>query len=258
MFADPQSLVMFSGGKDSFLTACRLAEIGRQVELISFNNGAVVGEENIGHGVKRLQNRYGEDKVQFVGVYNTAALMQRVEHNWVYGSWKELGEKYPGCVNAQVRCLHCQTCMWLAAIAYAKAKGIKEIAAGYKSTDLFCTGMEKWIDRIAYVAEQHGIVVGFPLWETPEWGEYPEVGRDYEMLSRGFEPCVLEPKCLIGCPVQDRVGEEDMLRYFDDCVVVSMDEMIDYMVGVFKYIKLSAVSLERLRYEIPDGSSGVY
>lgn len=46
---DEKVLVLFSGGKDSFLTACRLVEAGKHVILFSCNNGALAK--------KRLQSQ---------------------------------------------------------------------------------------------------------------------------------------------------------------------------------------------------------
>ena len=125
----PKHLVMFSGGMDSFITACMRAEDDGPVALVSFNGGSMVAEENLLHGVTRLQNRYGKELVQYGGIYNTSAIIARLNKDWIYKPQKELAERWPSLINAQLNCLHCQASMWSAAIAYASTRGIPDIAA---------------------------------------------------------------------------------------------------------------------------------
>lgn len=201
---NPQALVLFSGGKDSFLTAARLVEQGYDAVLVSFNNGSVLYEKNLLHGAARLKNRYGDRRIEYAGAYGTISTIWSLNEAWTYMPWDELGRKYPGTCNCQVTCLHCQTAMWIAAIAYAKARSIKFAAAGYKDQDEFCTGIRPWIDRIAGIAGKNQVTLLTPLWKTPEWGEDKKYGRDVEMIEKFFEPSVLEPKCILGRPKSRR------------------------------------------------------
>lgn len=255
-----KTLVLFSGGKDSFLTACRLASQDHEVHLISFNNGSIACEENLLHGVARLQNRYGEDKIRYDGAYCTAATIWRLNEAWSCMPWHELGEKYPDLTNVQMTCMHCQTAMWIAAIAYAKAKHIRAIATGYKDTDEFCTGMPQWLDRITEIAAKNGISVVTPLWTTPEWGEDKDFGRDMELMRRAFEPQVLEPKCMLGRP-SEKPGisqAEYMMAYFDNVMREKVQDGIDNLARIFEYIGISGKAMERIEYPVPTGENGMF
>lgn len=253
------ALVMFSGGKDSFLTACRLVEQGKRVTLLSFNNGAVAAEEHILHGASRLGNRYG-NRIEYAGVYPTVGTLRLIDEHWASLPWSRLGAEYPDLSNAQVNCLHCQSAMWIAAIAYCVSKSIGTIATGYKSCDPFCTGMPAWNRRMRTTAERHGVSVETPLWTTPEWGEFPDVGRDREMEHHMFGPSVLEPQCTIGRPVPPPTDavERQIAQFFDDHIEPYVDRQIDELSNIFRHIRLSAKSLEPYDYAVPDGSHGLY
>lgn len=249
------ALVLFSGGKDSFLTACRLVETGNKVVLLSLNNSAVIGERNLLHGVARLQNHYGRNRIEYAGVYNTGAVISRLNKAWMEMPQRELAEAYPEMVGAQALCLHCQSAMWVAAIAYAKAHKITAIASGYRATDLFCTGRKWFVKDMEAIAKKHGISVSFPLWDvdwdTPEdkWG----TERDNEMSRRGFLPRVYEPKCMLGRPVKEMSESEssDMHRYFREHILQQMDGLVDYLYPVFQSIRLSEESMDVMEYPMP-------
>lgn len=253
-------LVMFSGGKDSFITACRLIMKGYRVRLISFNNGAVWGETNLLHGVKRLTNRFGEERIQYEGVYNTAGIVMSLTDSWSYLTQLQLGEKYPTLINAQLQCLHCQSAMWVSAIAYAVAKDIEMICTGYRSSDVFCTGHTEFINAMSEVAKSFGIEVNLPVWNTSEWDKLNGWERDNEMALFQFQPQVYEPKCLLGKPVKamTKREKEDMMKFFDDNIKPVFVEEINHMIPVFRCMKLSSVSLIPLNYDVPDPNEGYY
>lgn len=249
-------LVLFSGGKDSFLTACRLINNGNKVILLSFNGGGVIGEENFLHGVNRLIKRYGKGRVEFAGIYPTVGTIARLNRTWVYDTQQELGNKYPNITNCQFQCLHCQTAMWVAAIAYAMAKDIKFIASGYKKTDVFCTGMDRYLKRITTIANEHNISIEFPLWELAN-----DYERDIEMSRYSFWPQVYEPKCVLGNPVKNGLPikeQDDMMRYFDDELIDIFIQSIDSLVNIFRYIKLDNKSFHIIHYEDTSGEGGMY
>lgn len=253
-------LILFSGGKDSFITSCMQATAGNRVYLISFNNGAVNGEENLLHGVKRLQNRYGEQNIIYAGVYFTGAIISRLNQAWLYMPQEELGRKYPQLINAQLTCLHCQTAMWISAIAYASVKNIHFIAAGNRKSDPFCTGQQFFIQHFTRVAQKYNITVQLPVWEDDAWVKSNGWERDLEMTRRCFEPAVLEPKCVLGQPVEpmNRIQERCMQDYFEEQLLPQIEPQIKKLIPIFRILKLSEKSLEALHYDVPDPSGGIY
>lgn len=233
-------LVLFSGGRDSFLVASRIARSGRTAVLLSLDNGATQGITNVRNGADRLIARYGE-RVVPAGTYGIASTIWRLDERWTYMSWKELGETYPALTNVHVRCLHCQTAMWIASVAYAKANRIQTIAAGYRSDDEFCTGIAEWIDQITALAERNGISTEFPLWETPEWGTDKNLGRNMELLDAGFVPKTAEARCLLGRPARkpDGAQRRDMDAYFRNIVEPHAQSQIENLTSIMSATRLS-------------------
>lgn len=248
-------LLLFSGGKDSFVAACRELTAGNRVLLISFNNSAVLGEKNILHGVARLQRKFGENRISYAGCYNTGAIIQNLKQKWADLSWIELGTDYPHLTNAQMTCLHCQTAMWISAIAYARTKGISVIAAGYKQSDPFCTGFGVYHKQIQSLAYENYCKIRFPVLDDSEWIDSPEgIKRDYEMARYGFIPAVYEPKCMLGRPVPPMSSEmkQDMDNYFErNLKQIALDE-INKMIPIFRSLRLTPESMEVIDYPLPD------
>ena len=54
-----EALVLFSGGKDSFLSTLIMLEKGYKVNLVTFDNGRELKSKNVLIGAKRIQKKYG-------------------------------------------------------------------------------------------------------------------------------------------------------------------------------------------------------
>ncbi len=251
-------LLLFSGGKDSFLAAAMYAEKGVPITLISMNNGAVAAEEHLMHGVTRLQNRYGRHLVTYAGICLTYGTLQRLRRCYANTPHAALAAKYPSLCQNQLQCLYCQSAMWVAAIAYAVAKNIKHIAAGYHAYDEFCTGCQEWTDRISGIACRYGIRTHFPVWDEDSWQD--KDARDMVMMDRGFEPQVLEPKCMLGLPAGKPDGEmaRELVRYFDDNIRDMMPELIDGRTPHYRVARLSEKSMRALDYKIQKPVGEIY
>lgn len=254
-------LVLFSGGKDSFLSACRLITEGHTVDLISFNNGAVANEKILVKSARRLVNRYGADRAKYLGCYNTTAVIQTLSGWQSDTPWSGLAARYPDLYDSQVRCLTCQTAMWAAAIAYACARHIPAAACGYRMSDVFCTGKDSYWKRISALAAGYKIGLLRPVWNDSVWTATPgDVSRDLEMENHCFSPVAFEPKCLIGRPAEPMgpAAESCMARYLDDVLIPAADEEIRHLAPILQVLELSTESLHAIDYEIPDGSRGLY
>lgn len=254
-------LILFSGGMDSFLATCRLIRDGFKAVPILFNNGALAGETNITHSIERLINRYGSDRVSYAGVYNTAALIQRINSYSMSAPWSSMGRLYSNMTNTQAMCLNCQTAMWIAAIAYARSSGINKIACGYRQTDEFCTGQEPYFQIIKTIAEQYDIELIRPVWDDTKWRRHPSGdGRAYEMIEQGFEPQVYEPKCMLGVPVPPMTPalQADMICYVKDALLPGITKTIDHMIPIMAKINLTPESMKPIYYPTPDGKNGLY
>lgn len=247
-------LVMFSGGKDSFVTACRLVADGDYVGLISFNNGSVMAEQNFAHGAARLVNRFGEDRIHFEGVYNTAAILMSLKKWYVDQTHETLVAHVPDVSPTQMTCFHCQTAMWIAAIAYAKSKDFDIICTGYRDTDEFCTGTEAYLDLVRNLADSQDILIDVPVWHhessTMSWN----VARDTEMSRRRFIPSVYEPKCILGMPSAPltRAAQSSLMQYYENILSGLVKEEIEKMIPIFDHMELGPSSMIIPEIPVPD------
>lgn len=209
-------LLMFSGGKDSFITACKLVDAGDTVNIIGFNGGCLLGEKNILETAERLHKKY-KDKINIIGLRGCMATRMNIDKQWKEFTSKELFEDYPHVTGLQAQCFFCQTSMWLESIGYCIAKNINAIACGYKNTDLFCTGSERYLDFIQNICSEYGIEVKTPMWNFVDYEDGLD-RRDSEMILRKFLPSVLEPKCAVGIPANGKIDKneiEELIRYFN-------------------------------------------
>ncbi len=60
-------LILFFGGKDSFLSTLIMLNKGYKVNLITFDNGQELNSKNVLIGAKKIKNLFGNDKVNIIG-----------------------------------------------------------------------------------------------------------------------------------------------------------------------------------------------
>lgn len=173
---------------------------------------------------------------------------------------QHVGDTYPNLTLPQMQCLVCQTAMWAAAVAYAVGHKIPAIAAGYRKTDNFCTGLQAYAERITALAAEYGVAVVRPVWDTEEWDSPGGISRDGELKDRGFEPQVLEPKCMLGMPAVGRSLYEggDIAKLYGGMLLPYLHDQIDHLVPVLKTIRLGKTAYAAPEYPVLDDSRGLY
>lgn len=237
-------LVLFSGGMDSFLAACREVTKGKHVTLMSFDSGTIQSTECFQYGAERLIKKFGEDKVDFAGVYAMAGVIQSFTLAWLQTSYKDFAAEFPNVTPCQLNCLHCQSAMWTAAIAYAKAHDIHELSCGYKQTDQFCTGISDYIDLVGAIAQRQGVFIHLPMWQqTSDWR------RSIEMEWYAFTPKVQEPRCVLGCASASELSDAekaDLMSYFRKAIYPDMNYLIEELTAIFSHIKIDTVISEKM------------
>lgn len=230
-----KTVVLFSGGKESMLAACKCAAEHRQVTPLSCQPGTLRGENALAWAAERLQGRFGQNLIQPAEIVTSSSTKARIASTWTQTSWGSLGNCYPNLTNCQIQCLHCQTAMWVCAIAYAKAKNIKNIAAGYKATDDFCTGMKPYADYMAKLAGRFAIHIDLPVWDLKD------EDRDTQLEWYGLSPAILEPSCVIGEPPRtpmSNAAEHELMLYLDN--EIGLERLMSYtnlLIPAYKTIK---------------------
>lgn len=63
MYQEKETAIMFTGGQDSTAAACALLEEGRNVHLLSFNNGLCIRLYKPSERIKELKKFFGNNKI---------------------------------------------------------------------------------------------------------------------------------------------------------------------------------------------------
>ncbi len=196
-------LVLFSGGKDSFLLTLLLIEKGYNVNLVTFENICEIKSKNAIKQAKRIQNKYGKIKVKIIGIQKTDAIFREFIKLYYNTKPSQNIEKYGDLPISQFNCLSCRLSMYVMSIIIAKQNGIHEIADGARISQKFAIEQEPLLKCFTELFEKNGLNIVFPLKEMKDDFELKN-----EILIRGFTPKTLEPQCLLGMPLENDLDEE--------------------------------------------------
>ena len=209
-------ILMLSGGRDSFLAACRLLEDPANycVQMVTYDNGCSYCSGNSKTVADRIIARYGADRASFLGVYKIGSLIRRFFFPYFNMKPEEQAKRYRGMTPSQYHCLICRTSMYIFSIWLAHKHNARYIAEGARKDQEFVIelpGMAR--KRYPALVGEAGLELLLPVYDLDSNWE-----RDNELLLRGYLCKSLEPKCLIGVPVCGSVDEavvEGIHAYYD-------------------------------------------
>jgi hypothetical protein len=211
-------ILMLSGGRDSFLSACRLLDSDKNyyLKMVTFDNGCSYQSNNPKTVADRIIKKYGVDRAEYLGVQNISATIR--EFFFPYFNMKacDISEKYPGLTPSQFHCLICRTSMYIHSIKTAIVNNAKYIAEGGRKDQEFVIELPEMIEKLRSLVESTGLELLLPVYELNDNWE-----RDNELMARGFLSKTYEPKCIIGVPVQGSVDEQvikSVTDYYTDII----------------------------------------
>ncbi|EOQ37933.1 hypothetical protein [Butyricicoccus pullicaecorum] len=226
-------LLMLSGGRDSFLSACRLIEQGKRVYMITYDNKCMSNAKGAQEVAERIIQRYGPEKAVFVGIQSVAAHLYRLQKNYLYQTLQESSQKYPNLRPAQMPCLACHTGMYIESIAYCKAHNIPAIAEGAREIQGFFVELPEMVERYEKLAKDYDITIELPVYKLKDDWE-----RKLELADRGFVPKTFEPQCWLGCPLGENLNEEErrsLAAYYDAEMEPKLEKLIDARIAAMKH-----------------------
>ena len=226
-------LLMLSGGRDSFLSACRLIEQGKRVYMITYDNKCMSNTKGAQAVAERIIQRYGSEKAVFVGIQSIAAHLYRLQKNFLYQTLQESRQKYPNFRPAQMPCLACHTGMYIESIAYCKAHNIPAVAEGAREIQGFFVELPEMAERYKKLAENYNITVMLPVYKLKDDWE----GK-LELADRGFVPKTFEPQCWLGCPLGENLNEEErrsLAAFYDAEIEPKLEKLIDARIAAMKH-----------------------
>ncbi len=116
--------ILFSGGTDSTLAAALMLDEGRDVTLLTFDPGFVLFLDNASNNARRLQLRYGADRVRQEIIDNTEPT-QRILFGDKVADLREYGFNMSALV-----CLGCRMAMHARAIIYCLENEVPYLVDG--------------------------------------------------------------------------------------------------------------------------------
>lgn len=225
----PLVLHMLSGGRDSFLSACLLIEEGFSVRMVTFDNGHIDGVDRAAQVARWIAERYPNADVSYLHPMKTAmTLLLYMQSEW-YRKSSERMEKYPELQTYQAHCLACKSAMYVHALAYCKAHGIRYLSEGAREEQGFFVELPEMKERYEALCKMNGVDLKLPVFDLKS-----DLERKRELSDRGLPTKTFEPQCYLGCPLNNplSVGERrDLAKYYDEELLPLLQRDIDRLIA---------------------------
>ncbi len=222
-------LLLFSGGKDSFLCACKLLNNGYNIYLVTYENGFGLKSENVNNGVERLINKFGLDRVKNLGTFNISGIFRNYFLPFFNLSTSKINELYGDITYSQFNCLICRTSMYIYSIALCKKYNINYICEGARISQGFAIEQKIMIDEFKALVESYSIDLITPMLDFDnDWK------LKNELIISGFVPKTLEPQCLLGVPLDFEELPKEVLdatiKLYKTYVLPKVDENVKELI----------------------------
>lgn len=221
-----KALVLFSGGKDSMLSSILLIEQGFQVYLVHYDNSFELGNKNVKNGFKRLQEKYGSDKVKYLGVKKIDGIFREFIKDFYNFKTNEISKKYGEITISQFNCLACRLSMYIETIIICNSLGISYVADGARKSQLFAIEQDKMLALFSELFKKYNINLLLPVKDLKD-----DFQEKNEFLVRGFIPKVSESQCLIGVPLKnndvDELSVSTCINIYNKLLFPKIDSIIE-------------------------------
>lgn len=213
-------ILMLSGGRDSFLAACRLLESDKKfhLKMVTYDNGCSYRSGDAKTVADRIISKYGTERAEYLGIYKIGSVIREFFSPYFNMKPSEQCSKFQGMTPSQFHCLICRTSMYIYSIWLAMLNDAVYIAEGGREDQEFVielSGMAK--ERFPKLVESVGLKLLLPVYDlADDWV------RDNELIARGYLCKSLEPKCLIGFPVDGSVDQsviDGVHSYYDKVIL---------------------------------------
>ena len=227
-------LLLYSGGRDSTLSAIRLVNSGYNVHFIHFNNGYMrdadkpfTTYEKLFWGKKGYYFNYEYHDLYIYSLFNKFYL------EWIYQN-KNLAINEN--LKSEMRCLSCRLAMYIEIIKIAKMKGIKYIADGARNSQLFMIEQDEMIARFQELANSYGIELLCPVIKIADDSIVKQ-----ELIDLDYSSKTWESKCLLGKPAMNK-SQRDIdyiLDYYDNYLKPKLKSLIRPYIDDYELIMTS-------------------
>lgn len=224
------ALLLLSGGRDSFYSVCKLVEKGYFVNMITYDNGHMSCVSAAAEVGKRIESRFGRDKVHYLGVHQIASRIGPLLDTIHNTSIVQLCSNYPHILLSQVNCLACHTVMYWHSIALCKAMDINVLAEGARKSQGFFVEQLEMKQRYSDLCKSYGIHLELPAFDLNSDLERKQVLADW-----GFLPKTCELQCWLGAPMKESLTDDnlkDLACYYDNEILPKAHEIIKMLIPI--------------------------
>ena len=181
---DKSVLLMLSGGRDSFLAACRLLEDPEKYEkvyMVTYDNGCMCEVDRVKTVADRIIAHYGEDRAKYLGVFSTTGIVREFFLPYFNMTPEEQLKRFQGMTPSQFHCLVCRTAMYIHSIWLCKIKEIPYIAEGGRKFQQFVIELEGMAkDRYPKLVESVGLKLLMPVYDLgKDWTSEKDFNADW-------------------------------------------------------------------------------
>lgn len=223
------ALVLFSGGKDSFLSTLIMLDKGYNVHLITYDNGLELKSKNVLNGAKRIQKKYGNERVKIIGVKKTDAIWRELISDVFNFNFNYIIGNYGDITISQLNCLSCRLAMYLLSIIICRQNNIDLVIDGARKSQLFAIEQEKFLKIFKDLFNKYNLDINFPL---------ADVSDDFyvknQILARGFVPKMSECQCLVGMAIGDEGVNNDIVNGLINLYEKHFSAKIDLIINKYK------------------------
>lgn len=174
--------ILFSGGLDSSLAVCKMIETGYRVELLHFDQGALISNNLVSIRYNELEKVYS-NCIKGINHFNISGLFRRI----ALVSLEEDIKKY----NISLICVGCKLAMYVQSIIFCKKNEIQCMADGStERQSRYGEQREVSLDFVKNLYNEYGILYKNPVYTL----EKKEI--KYGLFDRGMTIQPLEDTCL--------------------------------------------------------------
>lgn len=174
--------ILFSGGLDSSLAVCKMIEKGYRVELLHFDQGALISNNLVSIRYNELEKAYS-NCIKGINHFNISGLFRRI----ALVSLEEDIKKY----NVSLVCVGCKLAMHVQSVIFCKKHEIQCMADGStERQSRYGEQREVALDFVKDLYNEYGISYENPVYTL----EKKEI--KYGLFDRGMTIQPLEDTCL--------------------------------------------------------------
>lgn len=193
--------VLFSGGLDSSLAVCKMIENGYRIELLHFDQGALISNNLVSIRYNELKKVYN-NCIKDINFFNVSGLFRRI----ALVSLEEDIKKY----NVSLVCVGCKLAMHVQSIIFCKKNELQCMADGSTERQKrYGEQREVTLSFLKKLYSEYGILYENPVYELDK----KEI--KYGLFDRGMTIQPLEDTCLFSNTFSI-ASDEIIKRYLEE------------------------------------------